>query len=293
MFSTVTTEPSTAPLTPPPELAYFTTPSSPDVPYARFLSSAMDIIGAGKENGVSYLPSSYAVSTDLRVNCPLYPASSSSSQISPASGTPRTRLSSPFLEHDNPSQWGASTPTHGSPCSRNESTKLPGLDSSTTRNFLVYPDSYFYPATSAQFHLDQVQQPFPNSAGKLTISREADVYSSCGSQQHKTCKQDVEEIEAYRASFGFSADEITTSQNCVELSDPLDESFTISPFNISKTTIELSPVVVFEKGKKLCNFLDRMSTMQECGTDRSNLSNIPPGQSQWAGKVTCVHMKSA
>ncbi|KAG6496828.1 uncharacterized protein At1g76660-like [Zingiber officinale] len=222
VFSTVTTEPSTAPLTPPPELAYFTTPSSPDVPYARFLSSAMDIIGSGKANGVSYLPSTYSVATDLRVNCPLYPASPSSSQISPASGTPRTRLYSPFWERDNPAQWGASTPTHSSPGSRNASTKLPGLDSSTTRNFIVYPDSsFFYPATSAQFHLDQVQQPFPNSAGKLTFSREADVHSSCGSQQHKTCKQDVEEIEAYRASFGFSVDEITTSQNCAEPSDPL------------------------------------------------------------------------
>lgn len=33
-FSTFTTEPSTAPFTPPPELAHLTTPSSPDVPYA-------------------------------------------------------------------------------------------------------------------------------------------------------------------------------------------------------------------------------------------------------------------
>ncbi|CAA6669948.1 unnamed protein product [Spirodela intermedia] len=47
VFSTFTTEPSTAPLTPPPELAHLTTPSSPDVPYARFLSSSLAAAGKG------------------------------------------------------------------------------------------------------------------------------------------------------------------------------------------------------------------------------------------------------
>ncbi|KAI3804449.1 hypothetical protein L1987_25997 [Smallanthus sonchifolius] len=39
VFSTYTTEPSTAPFTPPPESVYLTTPSSPEVPYARLLGS--------------------------------------------------------------------------------------------------------------------------------------------------------------------------------------------------------------------------------------------------------------
>lgn len=39
VFSTFTTEPSTAPFTPPPESVQLTTPSSPEVPFARLLSS--------------------------------------------------------------------------------------------------------------------------------------------------------------------------------------------------------------------------------------------------------------
>ncbi|KAJ8475522.1 hypothetical protein OPV22_019249 [Ensete ventricosum] len=46
--------------------------------------------------------------------------------------------------------------------------------------------------------------------GGISISSEADVYPNGGNRHNKTCKQDVEEIEAYRASFGFSADEIVT-----------------------------------------------------------------------------------
>ncbi|XP_020588813.1 pollen-specific leucine-rich repeat extensin-like protein 2 [Phalaenopsis equestris] len=39
VFSTFTTEPSTAPFTPPPESVQFTTPSSPEVPFAKLLTS--------------------------------------------------------------------------------------------------------------------------------------------------------------------------------------------------------------------------------------------------------------
>ncbi|XP_020682867.1 uncharacterized protein LOC110099899 [Dendrobium catenatum] len=40
VFSTFTTEPSTAPFTPPPESVQFTTPSSPEVPFAKLLNSS-------------------------------------------------------------------------------------------------------------------------------------------------------------------------------------------------------------------------------------------------------------
>ncbi|CAL9119637.1 unnamed protein product [Musa acuminata var. zebrina] len=42
VFSTFTTEPSTAPLTPPPEPLHLTTPSSPEVPFAKLLTSSLD-----------------------------------------------------------------------------------------------------------------------------------------------------------------------------------------------------------------------------------------------------------
>lgn len=42
VFSTVTTEPSTAAITPPPEPVQFTTPSSPEVPFAQLLTSSLN-----------------------------------------------------------------------------------------------------------------------------------------------------------------------------------------------------------------------------------------------------------
>ncbi|KAK4790311.1 hypothetical protein SAY86_017615 [Trapa natans] len=42
VFSTFTTEPSTAPLTPPPESVHLTTPSSPEVPFAQLLTSSLE-----------------------------------------------------------------------------------------------------------------------------------------------------------------------------------------------------------------------------------------------------------
>lgn len=241
VFSTFTTEPSTAPLTPPPELAHLTTPSSPDVPYAQYLSSSLELKGARKQNGMPFLSSGYSVGSDLQSTYPLYLGSPSSSLISPASGTPRTGLSSPFPEQEVPSQWGTSTSSLDSPYSRSGSSKLFGHDSATSRNFMLSTDSSFFcPAASAQFYLDQAQQslPYGHSGGRLSVSREADAYSNGANRHNKTCKQDVEELEAYRASFGFSADEIISTQHYVEISEPADDSFTMSPFGNGKLCIE-------------------------------------------------------
>lgn len=49
VFSTFTTEPSTAPFTPPPELAHLTTPSSPDVPFAQYVASSLKAKAAARE----------------------------------------------------------------------------------------------------------------------------------------------------------------------------------------------------------------------------------------------------
>lgn len=52
--------------------------------------------------------------------------------------------------------------------------------------------------------------------------------------------QDAEELEAYRASFGFSADEIITTQQYVEISDVMDHSFTMTPFTSNQPNQEES-----------------------------------------------------
>ncbi|CAK9183432.1 unnamed protein product [Ilex paraguariensis] len=233
VYSTYTTEPSTAPLTPPPELAHLTTPSSPDVPFAQFLSSYMDLKSTEKTN--------FIAANDLQSTYSLYPGSPASSLISPVSRTSGNCLSSSFPEREFPPQWNPSLASQETKCSRSESGRLFGLDTGSVSK-LSQDTNFFCPATFAQFYLDH--SSFPHSGGRLSVSRESDVYSNGGnghqSKQNRNCKQEVEEIEAYRASFGFSADEIVSTTQYVEISEVLDDSFTMTPFTSNKPHVEES-----------------------------------------------------
>ncbi|KAK6944539.1 hypothetical protein RJ641_025641 [Dillenia turbinata] len=238
VFSTFTTEPSTAPLTPPPELAHLTTPSSPDVPFAHFLSSSVGLKGTGKSN--------YLATKDLHTTYSLSPGSPASSLRSPVSRASGECLSSSFAEQESPRQWD---PSQNAKYPKTESAKLFELD--TERGNMSQDSNFFCPATFAQFYLDHTQKsypPFPLSAGRLSISRESDGFSTGGNGQqnrhNKNCKQDVEEIEAYRASFGFSADEIIATPQYVEISDVNEDSFTMMPFPKPQMEEIPEPVVV-------------------------------------------------
>ncbi|XP_062210739.1 uncharacterized protein At1g76660-like isoform X2 [Phragmites australis] len=281
VFSTYTTEPSTAPLTPPPELAHATTPSSPDVPYARFLSSSMDIKTASREHHMRFLSTTYSGGSGLQASYPLYPESPCSSLISPASATPRTGFSSPIPEQEVPTaHWKTSrsacdTPySRASPIPEQQSTaqwktrsacdtpysraspsNIFGLDSSAPRNYML-DGNFFRPAASAQFYLDQAQQTFSYNSGRLSVSRD---------------KQDADEVEAYRASFGFSADEILQTQSYVEIPDALDESFSISPFGNSAPAND-QPGEVQKVEKSFLNVKDATSPKKSV----DQLSNDSP-----------------
>ncbi|KAI3459972.1 hypothetical protein Pfo_016635 [Paulownia fortunei] len=221
VFSTFTTEPSTAPLTPPPELAHLTTPSSPDVPYAHFLSSSAKIKSTA--------------ANDLQATYSLYPGSPASTLRSPVSRTSGDCLSSSFTEREFPSQWDPSIPSQEPVYTKSDSGRFLGLQAAGAAKSRQ-DSNFFCPETFAQFYLDQ--SSFSNSGGRLSISRESDAYSNGGNayqnRQNKTCKPDAEELEAYRASFGFSADEIITTTNYVEISDGLEDSFSITPFTSNK-----------------------------------------------------------
>ncbi|KAG8369265.1 hypothetical protein BUALT_Bualt15G0133500 [Buddleja alternifolia] len=210
LFSTYTTEPSTAPLTPPPELAHLTTPSSPDVPYAHFLSSSAKI----KNN--TDKTNSY---NDLQTTYSLYPGSPASTLRSPVSGTAR--------------DWDSSIPSQEPVYKKSDSGRFLGETGVAKSR---QDSNFFCPETFAQFYLDQ--SSFSNSGGRLSISRETDAYSNVGNghqnRQNKTSKPDAEELEAYRASFGFSADDIITTTHYVEISDVLDDSFSMTPFTSNK-----------------------------------------------------------
>ncbi|XVF35778.1 hypothetical protein REPUB_Repub19eG0000300 [Reevesia pubescens] len=233
VFSTFTTEPSTAPLTPPPELAHLTTPSSPDVPFARFLTSSADLKSADKNNHIA--------ANDLQSTYSLYPGSPASSLISPISMTSGDCLSSSFPEREFPPQWDPSISPQNGKHSRSGSGRLFGHD--VTGSSIGSQDTNFFcPATFAQFYLDH--NPLPHAGGRLSVSKDSDVYpTSCSGHQNrqsKSPKQDVEELEAYRASFGFSADEIITTTQYVEITDVTEESFTMTPFPTDKSTFEES-----------------------------------------------------
>lgn len=85
VFSNFTTEPNTAPFTPPPESVQLTTPSSPEVPFAQLLSSSFD---SNCKKGEAYEFQSYQ----------LYPGSPIGHLISPSSVCSGTSSPFPDLE---------------------------------------------------------------------------------------------------------------------------------------------------------------------------------------------------
>ncbi|KAL8088272.1 uncharacterized protein At1g76660 [Apium graveolens] len=225
VFSTYTTEPSTAPYTPPPELAHVTNPSSPDVPFAKLLSSSGNFRNREKAN--------YIAANDLHATYSLYPGSPASSLRSPISRT--SGLSSPYPDRDFAPQWDPSVSQElNHP--RSDSGRVYGLDTASASK-LSHDSNFFCPETFAQFYLDQ--SSLSQSGGRLSVSKETDVHSNGGNghqnRHSKASKQDVEEIEAYRASFGFSADELVTTPQYHEISDVMEGSFTITPFTSNKS----------------------------------------------------------
>ena len=91
VFSTFTTEPSTAPFTPPPESVQLTTPSSPEVPFAQLLTSSLD--RARRNNGTSL---KFALSHYEFQPYQQYPGSPGGHLISPGSAISNSGASTPF-----------------------------------------------------------------------------------------------------------------------------------------------------------------------------------------------------
>ncbi|RDX72622.1 hypothetical protein CR513_47862, partial [Mucuna pruriens] len=90
VFSNFTTEPSTAPFTPPPESVQQTTPSSPEVPFAQLLASSLD--RARKSNGSQKFPVyNYEYQAYQQ-----YPGSPGGQLISPGSAISTSGTSTPF-----------------------------------------------------------------------------------------------------------------------------------------------------------------------------------------------------
>ncbi|KAE8662141.1 hypothetical protein F3Y22_tig00113719pilonHSYRG00094 [Hibiscus syriacus] len=91
VFSTLTTEPSTAPFTPPPEPVQLTTPSSPEVPFAQLLTSSLE--RARRNSGINQ---KFGLSHYEFQACQIYPGSPGGNLISPGSVISNSGTSSPF-----------------------------------------------------------------------------------------------------------------------------------------------------------------------------------------------------
>ncbi|KAI4326936.1 hypothetical protein L6164_019450 [Bauhinia variegata] len=91
VFSTFTTEPSTAPFTPPPESVHLTTPSSPEVPFAQLLNPNLG-------NGETF--QRFQVSHHDFHSYQLQPGSPVGQLISPRSGISASGTSSPLPDSD-------------------------------------------------------------------------------------------------------------------------------------------------------------------------------------------------
>lgn len=109
VFSTFTTEPSTASLTPHPELAHLTTPPSPDVSFAQLLASSLKAKSQVRKRAAALSPLSLAspsdvMSGELKSSFQGLPDGES---IFPASGYLDSGTSSPFPEVDFNAHFGA------------------------------------------------------------------------------------------------------------------------------------------------------------------------------------------
>ncbi|XP_054825774.1 uncharacterized protein LOC129323199 [Prosopis cineraria] len=91
VFSTFTTEPSTAPFTPPPESVHLTTPSSPEVPFAQLLDPNL-------RNGETF--QRFQISNYDFHSYQLHPGSPIGQLISPRSGISASGTSSPFPDSE-------------------------------------------------------------------------------------------------------------------------------------------------------------------------------------------------
>eukprot|EP01018_Ginkgo_biloba_P034554 Gb_09977 [translate_table: standard] len=240
VFSSFTTEPSTAPFTPPPELVHLTNPSSPEVPFAQLFISSLDAKYATKKNGLTFsspfTSPRYVATNDLQAAYQLYPGSPAGNLLSPTSGVSGSGASSPFLDLEFPAQWSVSNSIQDALFPKPEPSKMFSLDRKASRTFVLSQDSDVSCfGTSTGFRLDQVKWTYHSHSQlggeKCKSAPEAEVCCSSGENMQQkrekgmdtpastkgeagkagSIKSETEQLEANRASFGLSADEVTSA----------------------------------------------------------------------------------
>ncbi|KAL5981444.1 hypothetical protein ACLOJK_015505 [Asimina triloba] len=187
VFSTFTTEPSTAPLTPPPEPMHPTTPPSPEVPFARLLSSSFD---PNHKNGETCRPFQYSHYEFQSYQ--LYPGSPVGHLISPSSVISGSGTSSPFPDPECP-PGRCSFPSFRT----TEPPKLLSIDELSARKLLSRKDQVPSPADAT-------------SPSEYSLQLE-DHRSAIASLANSDNESVHDELLGHRVSFELAAEEITGS----------------------------------------------------------------------------------
>lgn len=271
VFSSFTTEPSTASFTPPRELLHLTNPPSPEVPFAHLLASSSDSKVSSHENGITFssfpfTSFGYGATNDLLSSYQLYPGSPVGNLLSPKSGVSGSGPSSPFPELDFPFQWKALHSVQDIFGLRNEPINLLNQERDSSRTSIISQDrDASFSATSLDFHLNHVHRPYQSVLGErggelCNPTREEGVCCTSGenmvlerdmerdrcstSEIHASgmdivakfpitsSKTEVEPLEANRASFELVSDEITIASG--GLSEILVDKFPVSSFGEQK-----------------------------------------------------------
>jgi len=271
VFSSFTTEPSTASFTPPRELLHLTNPPSPEVPFAHLLASSSDTKITAHENGITFssfpfTSLGYGATNDLLASYQLYPGSPVGNLLSPKSGVSGSGPSSPFPELDFPFQWKSLHSAQDIFCLRNEPINLFNQERETSWTSILSQDrDASLSATSLDFHLNHVHRPCQSvwrqrggelcnptreegvcciSSENMILERDMETDRCSTSEIHtsgkdivikfpiKSSNPEVEPLEANRASFELVNDEITNASG--GLSEILMDNFLVSSFGEQK-----------------------------------------------------------
>lgn len=239
VFSTATTEPSTAPFTPPPESVHLTTPPSPEVPFAQLFASSLDAKNASRKRGstlCSPLTSPrYVATKDIQAAYQLYPGSPASLLISPKSGVSGSGASSPFPDVEFPARLSVSHSAQDALFPTYDPSRLFNLDKIPPKTFIFSQDSEASCSGSSEgFCLDKVKfwSDVQYGGKQYNYTPKPDVcYSSGEGRQQKrqmetdTCcasmfnqaskeslnKSETKQLQANRAGYELSAEEVASA----------------------------------------------------------------------------------
>ncbi|XP_068645865.1 uncharacterized protein [Aristolochia californica] len=272
VFSTFTTEPSTAPLTPPPEPVHLTTPSSPEVPFAHLLTS-LESKQKSREVCRQFLSSQYEFQSYQ-----LYPGSPVGHLISPSSAISGSGTSSPFPDVEFQSS-SCSFPTFSS----GGPPKLLSIEGLSLRKSIhkdnakpVGPES-LEDQISAIASLANSENGAQNEeliiSHRVSFELSGDAIASCSAKKEDSGEESISELKSVPVDVEAEGDDPSTdAKNATECDQTCGSS---------KTTEEGASAHVKARGQQ-----PSFGTSKEFNFDNSDGASVEPsvGSDWWANE---------